>query len=361
MIDFLIIGAGIVGSWIGYEAARRGHKVVITDRSPVWDTQGSITAHSTGILHSGIYYPPGSEKARHSIRGRNLTIDFVKKHNIPYNICGKLITGGDFLDARTTEERIISLYENGTENGFKDLRIIKYPGQNYERVKGSLALLVPQSGIVDTGRYLQILRKQAENKGALFLPGRIFTEGYSGMGVLEYDGNREEVPARFIINSAGLESDHVAELFGITDFTIRPVKSQYYKLSHKMPQDILIYPLLSEDGLIPDVHYVFHLNGDAFAGPGATESDSRSDYQITMGRSEFWKSLNRIVEGYSEEDLTPGYAGIRPTLFQNNLPVRDFIVMERPSGVMHLLGIESPGLTSAPSLAMDVIDFLTAV
>jgi len=228
-------------------------------------------------------------------------------------------------------------------------------------VKGSLGLFVPQSGIVDVAEYIKILHRNAENKGALILPGRRFIEGVSGHAVLEFEGHTEDVPARFIINSSGLESDHIARSFGIEEYSIQPSKGEFYRLNHRLKSDILVYPLASDGVNSLGVHYSFQLNGDAYAGPNFTESESRSDYEIRSSRSDFYKSLSSIISIYKEEDLTPGYAGIRPTLYQNGSPVGDFLVMEKPAGVMHLLGIESPGLTSAPSLAIDVVDYLTAV
>ncbi|MBI3395460.1 MAG: FAD-dependent oxidoreductase [Spirochaetia bacterium] len=360
MLDLLVIGAGIVGTWIAYEASRRGLLVAVAEQA---DRPGDgVTGRNSGVLHAGLYYPPDSLKAFHCVRGRALAEEFLRDRHVPFDVCGKLIVTGACPPEETTarEARLIDFKENAEKSGATGLELIKDPGRQYAGALGSLALHSTNTGIVDVPAYLDAVRRAAEREGALFLLKRRFVSGGTGNVVLQgTGGDTEEVQARFIVNASGLHSDETAVAFGLTGYEIRPNRGEYYRLRFPLPYKKLVYPLPPGPGTAHlGVHYTINTAGEAYAGPSSVPADSRSDYRVTTERSVFWKALCESLSVYKETDLETGYAGLRPRLFKNGEPIRDFVIVEEPGSVIHLLGIESPGLTSAPSLARDVVDRL---
>ncbi|MCE9597794.1 MAG: FAD-dependent oxidoreductase [Spirochaetia bacterium] len=356
MIDVVVIGAGLIGTWIANECASRGLTVALCDQT---DPPGDgISGRNSGVLHAGLYYAPGSAKARHCLRGRKLALDFFKKHNVPYAICGKLITPGEPSHIED-EQRILEIKANAEASGAEDLEILPNPGTKFLHVRGKIALHSKGTGVVDAAAYLKILYRVAEDAGVMILPGRTFVKGEPGEVTLASpDGSLETIQCEAIVNAAGLESDSVARAFGLDRFEIRPNRGEYFRLSRTLDTQILVYPLPHIDSTALGVHYTFHLNGDAYAGPNSIWAESKTDYRIAASQEEFHKSLSRILSGFSINDLQPGYSGLRPRLFENGTAMKDFLVLESPKRVIHMLGIESPGLTSAPSLAHEVCDLL---
>lgn len=355
MIDLLIVGGGIVGSWIALRAARRGLTVAVCDQSP---SPGDATSgRNSGVLHAGIYYSPGSKKALHCIRGYELTLEYLQEHGIPHTVCGKLITTGDQISP-DTEERLQSIFDNARSIGARDLSILRNPGQTYEGVLGESAILSPHTGVCDAAAYLKSVQHQARNSGAIWLPGRklVSVSGDRAV-VVDQEGREEEIQSALFINSAGLHSDEVARLAGLQEYEIVPVRGEYYRLKRTHPLNMLVYPLPDPASTALGVHYTFHPGGDAYAGPNAVPASSKEDYRITQSRDDFAESLSRILSGYSTRDLSPGYAGIRPRLRVNGVDHRDFLIRKQDNFI-HLLGIESPGLTSAASLSEEVMGLL---
>ncbi|MCB1315039.1 MAG: FAD-dependent oxidoreductase [Leptospiraceae bacterium] len=353
MIDLLIIGSGIIGSWLALEAARHGLAVAICDRQA--DPRDGITGRNSGVLHAGIYYPPDSLKAEHCLRGWELAVSFARRHGVPFELCGKLIVSGR-SDSPEEEagvrDRIEKLYNNARNAGAQELEIIEHPGRQYPHVLGSMAILSKRTGVIDVPAYHRAVRNAAESAGAMFLMKREFRQGESGRAdLIDENGRIETIQTAHIINAAGLDSDVVASGFGLKDYSIRPNRGEYYRLNRTLPYAKLIYPLPSTESTALGVHYTFQLNGEAYAGPNSVWAEHKQDYRISMERSEFYQSLSRILDCYQETDLNPGYSGLRPRLFKGEQPIRDFVIAEFPDRVHHLLGIESPGLTSSPSLA----------
>ncbi len=364
MLDDLIIGGGIVGSWIALQCARLGRRVAAVDASE--QPGDGITGRNSGVLHAGLYYPPASRKARHCIRGHALAVEFAEKHGVPFELCGKLITVGraDGADAEARNAalaRLDALFANARASGVSGLELMPRPGESFPGVCGELALHSPRTGVIDAARYLAAVRAAAEAAGAVFLPGRRFVAGAAGRAELQSvrDGAVEIVQAAQIYNAAGLHADEVARAFGVLDFEVRPNRGEYYRLARPAPFRKLVYPLPARESTALGVHYTFHVNGEAYAGPNSTPAEHKHDYRILASRAEFHASLARILEGYQPEDLQPGYAGLRPRLFRRSEPCTDFVLHEAPRGVLHLLGVESPGLTAAASLAEEAALWFT--
>jgi L-2-hydroxyglutarate oxidase LhgO len=353
VLDVLVIGAGFVGSWIALEAARRGLSVAMCDSSA--RPGDGVSGRNSGVLHAGIYYAPGSLKAKHCVAGRILAEEFCKSHSVPYSICGKIITTGAHASVADVT-RLESLLKNAEACGASGLRIIENPGAICPGVLGKTALLSERTGVVDVPAYLRAVHHAAEEAGAFFLPGRHFHSFNGKAAVLKNVEATEEIEAACIVNAAGLASDEVARAFGVDGFEIRPNRGEYFRLRRKLEKDILVYPLPHTDSTALGVHYTFHLNGDAYAGPNSLWAEHKEDYRVTASAEDFARSLGTILAGYSAADLEPGYSGLRPRLFKDGQSVKDFVIHRQPANAIHMLGIESPGLTSSPSLAREVVD-----
>ena len=359
MIDLLIVGGGIVGSWLAYRAAERGMSVAMCDLS---HRPGDATSgRNSGVLHAGIYYKPESLKAIHCIRGYALTLEYLQKNNVPHTVCGKLITTGQ-QRGDEAEARLQALLENARSIGARDLSVIRNVEKHYPGVKGESALLSPHTGVCDAAAYLRSVQNRAQQAGAFWLIGRklvaLENQADGVRAILQDDeGRQEEVVCARAVNAAGLYCDEVAAMVGLGGYEIVPVRGEYYRLNKPHPVNILVYPLPDPNSTALGVHYTFHPGGDAYAGPNAVSAESKEDYRITQSARDFAASLSHILDGYTEADLGPGYAGLRPRLRIDGQDYRDFYI-HRQDNCIHLLGIESPGLTSAASLSETVLNQL---
>lgn len=288
--------------------------------------------------------------------GNALARTFLARHQVPVVECGKVIV------ARAIEhERIIRLCQNASRNG-AHVEMISLPDRRFPGVLGDLALYSPRTCVTDSALYLHRLHQSIESAGGVILRGRRFLRldqhGNRNLGVIQTVSAPERlefIHATWIVNCAGLFADEIASGVGLDSYDIRPVRGEYFRLRKAHPSGILVYPLPPQPGdPALGVHYTFHPSGEAYAGPNAVGARSKTDYAITASPEEFAESLSRIVDGYTASDLTPGYAGLRPRLFRKGEPVLDFVVEECPEGFFHFLGIESPGLTAAPSLPTEL-------
>lgn len=356
MIDVLVIGSGIIGSWIAYLGSKKGLIVAVCEKE---ESGGDgISGRNSGVLHSGIYYPKNSQKLKHCLKGYELSISFFEKHKIPYLICGKIITIGKTTkdEYKSKEENLIKLYENGKENGLENIEIIKNPKEKYPYVVGDLAIHIPKTGIVEVPTYLKTLWKLCEEQEVIFLNHRKFIYSNGESLLVSKKGEIEKIEAKYIINAAGLYSDEIAQSFGLKEYEIRPNKGEYYFLKKPLPYKKLIYPLPSTNSTTLGVHYTFNIAGEAYAGPNSNWTKSKKDYKIETPADLYYESLTNILNYYKKEDLMEGYVGLRPKLFYKGETISDFVILEYPKSVIHLLGIESPGLTSAPSIAQEVVE-----
>ncbi len=355
-IDVLIIGSGIVGSWVAYYAAKKGLSVAVCEK----ESSGGdgISGRNSGVLHSGIYYSKNSEKLKHCLRGYDLSLSFFEENNIPYKICGKLITIGKTTQEEfsSKQEILFQLFENGKSNNLSNIEIISKPYLKYKYVVGELAIHIPKTGVVDVPIYLKTLWQLCEKEGVIFLYNRKFNI-HNGEYVLEdKQGKVESIDSHFLVNAGGLYSDEIVKLFGLYDYEIRPNKGEYYALKKNLPYPKLIYPLPNKQSTALGVHYTFNLANEAYAGPNSNWANSKSDYTIQTPKEKYYKSLLNILDCYELNDLREGYVGIRPRLFFQEQAIKDFLILEHPKNIVHLLGIESPGLTASPSLGLEVVE-----
>ncbi|EQA61104.1 NAD(P)/FAD-dependent oxidoreductase [Leptospira alexanderi] len=355
----LVIGSGIVGSWIAYQLCKNTNSdIYLCDSS---ENRGDgISGRNSGVLHSGIYYAEDSRKLKHCLRGYELSLEFFNQLNVPYNICGKIITTGvreDLSVELQKKEKLEELYNKSIRYGIRGTSYIKNLSLEYPSLLGENALHLPKTGVVDVPLYLKALWKECENSGVTFIKGKrfIFQEGEPFLCDRQ-SGLMEKIEADCIVNAGGLYSDELLQQLNELKYEIRPNKGEYYRLRRELPFKKLVYPLPSHTSTALGVHYTFHLNGESYAGPNSNWAESKTDYKFQTPRDVFFNSLKNITNYYTEEDLIQGYVGLRPRLFINSKPITDFVIERYPENRpwIHLLGIESPGLTSSPAIGEEV-------
>jgi len=362
--NILIIGGGVVGCAIARAVSEHWQDVFLVEQFPKLGM--ATSTRNSGVNHSGIYYPKNSLKARHCVEGNRLTYDFCKKHSVPFRHTGKLVVAANAHE----EEELVALKKRGEDNGVEGLRIIS-PIEIRVRepfVKGVAALDVPSTGIVSAEELVHAYARVATNQGANIVtraqvvslePSRDTIRVGLRIGD-EEDSQRETIEAKCVINAAGLFADEVAALLGNQSWRIYPVRGEYCEI--RGPQSLLIknlvYPLPHSDGLSLGVHFTKTLWGTVLVGPTAMYVEGKDNYEKNrLPISAFAESAKTLVPEIEERDLQLGYSGLRPKLVPpGGKGIADFVIT-RDSNVpqaIHLVGIESPGLTAAPAIAEHV-------
>jgi len=366
--NILIIGGGVVGCAIARAVSERWQDVFLVEQFPKLGM--ATSTRNSGVNHSGIYYPRNSLKARHCVEGNRLTYDFCKKHNVPFRHTGKLVVAANAHE----EEELVALKKRGEDNGVEGLRIIS-PVEIRVRepfIKGAAALDVPSTGIVSAEELVHAYARVATNQGANIVtraqvvslePARDTIRVGLRIGD-EEDSQRETIEAKCVINAAGLFADEVAALLGNQSWRIYPVRGEYCEI--RGPQSLLIknlvYPLPHSDGLSLGVHFTKTLWGTVLVGPTATYVEGKDNYEKNrLPISAFAESAKTLLPEIEERDLQLGYSGLRPKLVPpGGKGIADFVIT-RDSNVpqaIHLVGIESPGLTAAPAIARHVFQLV---
>ena len=362
--NILIIGGGVVGCAIARAVSERWQDVFLVEQFPKLGM--ATSTRNSGVNHSGIYYPKNSLKARLCVGGNRLTYEFCKKHSVPFRHTGKLVVAANAHE----EEELVALKKRCEDNGVEGLRIIS-PVEIRVRepfINGVAALDVPSTGIVSAEELVHAYARVATNQGANIVtraqvvalePARDNIRVGLRIGD-EEDSQREMIEAKCVINAAGLFADEVAGLLGNHSWRIYPVRGEYCEI--RGPQSLLIknlvYPLPHSDGLSLGVHFTKTLWGTVLVGPTATYVEGKDNYEKNrLPISAFAESAKTLLPEIEERDLQLGYSGLRPKLVPpGGKGIMDFVIT-RDSNVpqaIHLVGIESPGLTAAPAIAEDV-------
>lgn len=355
--DVAIVGAGAVGLACAAVLARRGLSVVVVERheGPARETTG----HNSGVVHAGLYYAPATLKARACVRGRELLYARCVRDGVPHRRTGKIVVATTEAEVSVLE----TLLARGRDNGAGALELIDGAElqRREPRVRAIAGLFSPESGIVDAYRLASSYAAEAQAHGAAFayrttLAGLTPSQDGWRVATRSHDGEPHELSARVVINAAGLSSDRVAELAGLDvdalGWRLRYCKGDYFALRSRGSLHHLVYPVPAHAGL--GVHVTMDLGGALRAGPDAEYVDEpRYDLDPSKA-SAFAAALRRYLPDVTDDDLSPDYAGVRPKLYGPSEPPRDFVLEERPRGLVHLVGIESPGLTASEALAEEV-------
>ena len=357
-VEIVVVGAGIVGLTIARALARRGREVLILEAE---GAIGTVTSsRNSGVIHAGLYYRPGSLKARLCTAGRDLLYAYAAAHGVPHQRCGKLVVATD----DTETDALAALKENAERNGVAGIRLLTpSEARGIEPdIACAAALDVPVTGIIDQHQLLLATLGDAEAAGAtLALKAPVVAGETTAPGfILDVGGAAPtQIGCRMLVNAAGLNAQRVAgSLRGLDRATVpgrRLAKGSYFSLAGPAPFRRLIYPLPvpGSSGL----HAGLDLAGRMRFGPDVEWVD-RIDYRVDPGREPlFVAAIRRYWPGLPDGALHPDFAGVRPKL----APERsDFVVQSRRDhgvpGLINLYGIESPGLTASLALADYVAD-----
>jgi (S)-2-hydroxyglutarate dehydrogenase len=397
--DIIIAGAGIVGLATAYKLNEKKPNLKIC----VIEKEDSVSKHQTGnnsgVIHSGIYYKPGSLKATNCRRGYKILVDFCDENNIPYDICGKVIVA-------TNEEeipRLKNLYERGKQNGLDDIKELSAEEvkEIEPYVNGVKGILVPYTGIIDYKVVSEKLAELIKEKGVeiKFNESLININDNSQLGIhdsqteIKILTNKNEYSSKLLITCCGLQSDRVAKLNNKKlNVKIIPFRGEYYTIKKERRHIVknLIYPVPDPQFPFLGVHFTRMLNGKVEAGPNAVFAFKREGYKKTdinfkdLADSLFWKgflsvmfkfwkvgigefyrsyykpafvkALQKLLPDIQAEDLDAGGAGIRAQACDiNGNLVDDFLFIENEK-VIHVCNAPSPAATSSLSIGETIAD-----
>lgn len=359
-VECIVIGAGVVGLAVARRLALAGIETLVLEREAVHGAHAS--SRNSEVIHAGLYYPPGSLKARLCVRGREQLYRYCAERGIAHHRCGKLVVA-TIGDERTTLQRY---FDTAVRNGVTDLRWMtsEEVAEREPAVRCVAALWSPSTGIVSSHELMQALLGDLEAHGGVLACRADVVGGRRGRGshrvFVEQHGVQSELEARWLVNAAGLDAQHVARSFdGLDVATIPPrflAKGHYFTLQGRSPFGRLVYPVAAGGGL--GIHVTLDLAGVVRFGPDV-EWVTTVDYAVDETRqAAFVAAIRRYYPDLDPTRLQAGYTGIRPKLAGPDEPAADFRIQgpewHGVEGLVNLYGIESPGLTAALAIADEV-------
>ena len=387
----VVVGAGIVGLATAYTLLRErpGTPLVVLDKEAT--VAGHQSGHNSGVLHSGVYYRPGSLKARLCLEGRALMLDYLRAHGLPFRICGKLIVATDPAEL----PRLAELARRARANGVPGVRSLDGPGMRdlEPEVAGTTALHVPGTGIVD---YPAVARSLAEeigrSGGEVRLTSPVERIRMQANGVEVVTGH-ESVEGSFLVNAGGLQADRLARLAGLEPLCrIVPFRGEHYVLGARGAGLVrgLVYPVPDPDLPFLGVHLTPRVDGSVEAGPNAVLALAREGYRrsdvdwadlletlvypglLPMARR-FWRSsvdegfrslskglflrsLQRLLPGLMASDLGPWGSGVRAQALGPGGELFDDFLLLRAARGLHVLNAPSPAATSSLAIGRYLVE-----
>jgi L-2-hydroxyglutarate oxidase len=391
--DVAVIGGGIIGIATAHALRERlrGSLVVLEGEAKLAAHQ---SGHNSGVIHSGLYYKPGSRKAQNCVEGRDLMYRLCEEHGIPHERCGKVVVATSERELPALDE----LERRGRANGLAGMRRLG-PEEIRElepHVAGIAGLHVPQTGIVDYPRVIEVLADAVRSAGGEFLLGARVERVHRRSGEIVLETVRGPVTCRSLVNCAGLQSDRVAWLCGVQPgLQIVPFRGEYYELRPDRRSLVrnLVYPVPDPSFPFLGVHFTRMIHGGVEAGPNAVLAWKREGYRhrdvslrdLTQmaryggfwrmagrywvtGMGEMYRSLSkrafvaalrRLVPDLREDDIERGGAGVRAQAVEpSGMLVDDFRIVEAP-GMVHVLNAPSPGATASISIGRTIADLAT--
>jgi L-2-hydroxyglutarate oxidase len=391
----VIAGGGIVGLAAGYRLLERlpdAHVTVLEKEAAPGQHQ---SGHNSGVLHCGLYYKPGSRRARLAVRGIRQMTEFCRRHSIPHEVCGKVVV------ALNEDEvaRLHGLIDRGRENGLRDLRLLSADElrEIEPHAAGVAAIHVPEEGIADYPRVVQVLAEEIRARGGELLTGsevKAIHREAAGWRIVHASG---ECAADWLITCAGLHSDRVAALTGRPrSMRIVPFRGEYYLIRPERQFLVrnLIYPVPDPRFPFLGVHFTRRITGGIEAGPNAVlafarEGYSKSDVSLrdladalsypglwkflrrypdacwselrrSFSQELFCRTLQRLVPEIQPEDLAPGGAGVRAQALSLDGSLFDDFHFVEGEREIHVVNAPSPGATASLAIGEEIVEKMLA-
>jgi len=391
--DIAIIGGGIVGAATFYQLQNRfpNKRIVLLEKEAVLaDHQ---TGNNSGVLHSGLYYPPGSLKAENCVRGREQLVEFARNHQIPHDVCGKVVVA--------TEEKELpyldKIFQTGLKNGLSEIRMLS--GEEVREIEPHVRAIrgiwVPYTGIIDYRKATEKMVELAlamQTESAVELSTEVFKTIDRG-NETEVVTNSGSFFVRYSVFCAGLQADRLARKDGIKlEEKVVGFRGDYYELEEHAKHKVknLIYPVPNPDFPFLGVHFTRMTDGEIECGPNAVFTFKREGYgktdfnlrdtwdaltyrgtwklfliNISFGMNEyrrafskkrFLKTLQRIIPSLEMDDIRPGRSGVRALLLRTDGDTRDDFRIEYNNRSIHVLNAPSPAATASLAIGEHVVE-----
>lgn len=387
--DVTIIGGGIVGLASAYRILQENPatSLCLLEKEDV--VAKHQTGHNSGVIHSGIYYKPGSLKAQNCIKGYQQLLEFAQQHNIPHEICGKVIVA-----TKTSElQALDSIYKRGIENGLNGIRKLqpKEVNEIEPHVRSVAGILVPQTGIIDYVMMAGKLKELIENKGGKILTGEKVASIHTKSESTIIRTNTNEFATRFVINCAGLYSDKIAQMTGQAEnLQILPFRGEYFFVKPDKAYLVknLIYPVPNPNFPFLGVHFTRMIHGGLEAGPNAVLAFKREGYKKSdidfkelweilkfpgfhkimlkywkegleemyrsWSKAAFTKALQQLIPEIESDDLVPGGAGVRAQTCDSEGNLSDDFLIFDKGRTLNICNAPSPAATSSLSIGSSI-------
>ena len=353
--DVAVIGAGVVGLAIARKFALAGRDTICLEKNRTFGSETS--SRNSEVIHAGLYYPEKSLKAELCARGRELLYEYCYRKGV------RALPIGKYVVATRAEElaALHSLFERGRQNGADEIKLLST--RQLRAARGALKcvgiLESPRSGILDSHSLMVSLLADFERDGGVLALRTPALNCYAGASHVIVDiGGGDNVEAQIVINSAGHGAHQLLPSHIKLAYTTAYAKGSYFSYAAGVPFKRLIYPVPGPDGL--GIHLTLDLGGKARFGPDF-EWISDIDYQVHgEAKDAFFEQISKYWPSCAREKLNPDYAGVRPKVYQDGGPVKDFVFIEdglsHGCKIIHLLGIDSPGLTCCLSIAEKIYE-----
>jgi L-2-hydroxyglutarate oxidase LhgO len=359
-VECLVIGGGVIGLAVARRLAVAGIETLVLEREAVHGSQAS--SRNSEVIHAGLYYTPGSLKARLCVRGRQQLYRYCEERGVSHRRCGKLVVA-------TTDDESAMLrdyFDIAARNGVADLAWLtsEEVAQLEPAIRCVAALWSPSTGIVSSHELMQALLGEFDARGGALacraeaIGGRLARDSHRVD--VQQQGAQTEIEARWLVNAAGRDAQRVARSFeGLDVATVPPcflAKGHYFAWQGRSPFRHLVYPVASGGGL--GIHVTLDLAGAARFGPDV-EWVSGVDYTIDATRRDtFVAAIRGYFPDVDPSRLQPGYTGVRAKIAGPGEPAADFSIQgpgdHGVAGLVNLYGIESPGLTASLAIADEV-------
>ena len=389
--DVVVVGGGIIGLATSMKLTQDFPNLKVAVLEKEKEVAQHQTGHNSGVIHAGIYYAPGSQKANFCSTGGKLLRDFCDEYGIAYDMCGKLIVATDDSEVPQLEE----LFKRGTENGAQGLRMV-----NQEEIKdiepysaGVKAILSPNTGIIDYFEVSQAYASRMRENGGDLLTNVEVISIENKDNLVYINTTSGTVVAKYVLNCAGLHADTVARMMGVdVGVKIVPFRGEYFSIIPEKEHMVkgLIYPVPDPSMPFLGVHFTRRINGSVEAGPNAVLAFAREGYKKTdvnlkdtlgtLSYSGFWKmsakywkvgmheqyrslvkgvfvkSLQKLMPEITGDDLGDPGAGVRAQVIDSNGGLLQDFAIEASANAIHVLSAPSPGATSSLTISEYIVD-----